>query len=45
MAGVRITKYFTSLFSAIKSYLYPQPKPYNGIHPKIIVDNILKMAT
>jgi transposase len=25
-----------------QSYLSPQPKPYNGIHPKIVVDNILK---
>ena len=23
-------------------HLLPQPKPYNGIHPKIVVDNILK---
>ena len=22
--------------------MLPQPKPYNGIHPKIVVDSILK---
>lgn len=30
------------LLSCEQSHLLHQPKPYNGIHPKILVDNILK---
>ena len=30
------------LLAEEQPHLFSQPKPYNGIHPKIIVDNILK---
>ncbi len=40
-----IAQHYNSQFKLLideQPHLLQQPKPYNGVHPKIVVDNILK---